>query len=143
MTRQELAKAHTGIYQWLLRKNQALLDKYFPRERRKMVEWTLKSIKAEALKYKTIGEWSKSSSASYKAARVLKLVDECSKHMPPSKTRKKYIKNVTTGKVFKTSYLAAEEYNFNRGSLYRAMCNNTKVRGHYYAYCDENGNILK
>lgn len=44
------------------------------------MKWTLEALKADALKYKTRGEWQKNSSA-YKAAHRRNLVDECCSHM--------------------------------------------------------------
>ena len=103
--------------------------------------WSLDRCKGESSKYKTRGSWYSSGCVGYSVAIKNKWIDTCCKHMKKSQSAKKTVLNVDTGEVFKSVTAAKIAYGSNVTSALRKR---QKTAGGYrWAYCDENGNILK
>lgn len=78
MTRAEFTELNPARYGWLLRNNQALLDKYFPKAYQ---SHNPESIQANALLCETRAEFEKRFPGAYGAARKLGILDQVCSHM--------------------------------------------------------------
>lgn len=117
-------------------------DYYCKHMIKRLTKWTLNMCKEDALKYKTKKEWSENSYNALQASVNNGWYEECTKHMIENCYIKKII-NLDTKKIYTNMTLASNSVNKNKSSLHRAIKFKGKCGGYRWAYCDENGNILK
>jgi hypothetical protein len=106
--------------------------------------YTLDFLKEDALKYKTRVEWNIKSKACYVKASKLGYLDDCCAHMRNDLGgTAKPVKNLNTGEIFTSSTRASHSINAPSSAVSQGIRRGNRVGGYHWAYCDENGNILK
>lgn len=103
--------------------------------------WTKVECLKEARKYSSVKDWEKYSRSSMSAARRYGWYLECKDHM--TNLLRKYVKNTDTGKVFETMSAAARSVKVDSGSMTYACKLGKLAGGYHWAYCDENGKVIK
>jgi len=111
---------------------------------KKLIYWSLELCKRDALKYKTKEEWKKGSPKSYESARHNDWISKCCEHMPKN-AHLRMVVNLDTMEVFNSAAEVAKSLGIPsfKSNLCRAIKNNTKAGGYRWAYCDEDGNVIK
>lgn len=110
---------------------------------KKRKSWDFKTVQNEAKKYSYPTEWKNKSPATYAAAVYNKWFNVCTKHMIRYNTSFKKTKNLDTNEIFNSSSLAAKSLGFNQSAISNAISQKCKAGGYNWAYCDENGKVIK
>ena len=135
MDRKDLMEKFKAQYYWLLRNNNSLLDKIFPRVHSR---WTLNLCKQEALKYTSRGEWIKGSSASYQYARRNGYLDKCCRHMESKRGHSHRVKiSCSNGVTYDSIAYASRELGITKSNIDRVLAGKRKrAKGFTFSYIE-------
>ena len=103
---------------------------------------SLESCKNSALKYKTRSDWRAGDIYHYQCAISKGWIDECTKHMGFS-LRERFVVCVESNKIFKTAKEASLSMGYAESAVSKSIRRKCKCGGYRWAYCDEDGNIIK